>query len=162
MTIIVREISAEQTRPLRQQILRPHYTLEQLQYDGDEDTLAFHVGAFDEEKLIGVSSIFPGIPPIIYESLEIAQSKGDVNVYRIRGVAVLPEYQGQGIGQLMIKAGLDYVDRKAKTNGSSVIWCNARVKAKRFYERLGFEAKGLEFEIPKTGPHYYMERVKSL
>jgi predicted GNAT family N-acyltransferase len=40
-----------------------------------------------------------------------------------------------------------------------MIWCNARLSAVRFYEKLGFETRGDEFDIPDVGPHVVMWRT---
>ena len=37
-----------------------------------------------------------------------------------------------------------------------LLWCNARVPAARFYQRLGWQVVSDEFEIPTAGPHLRM------
>ena len=44
----VRPITAPETRPMRQVVLRPGKTLEELVYPGDDDELCAHLGAFDD------------------------------------------------------------------------------------------------------------------
>jgi hypothetical protein len=46
-----------------------------------------------------------------------------------------------------------------RENGGRYLWCNARLVAVPFYERLGLEAVGPEFDIPGIGPHYVMWRA---
>jgi GNAT superfamily N-acetyltransferase len=58
---------------------------------------------------------------------------------QIEAVRVLEKYRGQQIGQWMIKAAIDY----GKSKGATIIQLTTnkkRLDAKRFYERLGFEA----------------------
>ena len=42
--------------------------------------------------------------------------------------------------------------------GGALVWCNARVPARRFYERAGFVAHGDEWDDPEIGPHVAMWR----
>ena len=46
-----------------------------------------------------------------------------------------------------------------KTNTTKLVWCNARTTACGFYEKLGFEKSGPEFEIPGIGKHFIMIKV---
>ena len=39
-----------------------------------------------------------------------------------------------------------------------LMWCNARVPAVRFYEKLGWAVSGEPFEIPTAGPHVKMTK----
>jgi len=45
-----------------------------------------------------------------------------------------------------------------RAHGGRLLWCNARVVALGFYERLGFVTEGPEFDIHPIGPHYVMTR----
>ena len=45
-----------------------------------------------------------------------------------------------------------------RARGGDLLWCNARVVALGFYERLGFVAEGPEFEIVPIGPHFVMTK----
>lgn len=70
--------------------------------------------------------------------------------WRIRGMAVDPLFQGQGIGQKIVKAMVNYVkDNKP----SDLIWCNARVEALTLYQRFGFSIESEVFMISGSGPH---------
>jgi len=42
--------------------------------------------------------------------------------------------------------------------GGTLVWCNARVPARRFYERAGFTVHGDEWDEPGIGPHVAMAR----
>jgi hypothetical protein len=50
------------------------------------------------------------------------------------------------------------VDHVAE-RGGGLLWCNARVPARRFYERARFSVVGDEWEEPNTGPHLTMWRA---
>lgn len=141
----VRRVRAAATRPMRQQVLRPHQRAEELVYSGDEDAHAGHFAAFVEGALAGVASICPE------GRSNVGVSEG---VWRIRGMAVRPDCRGRGLGAALLEACLDH----ARTHGGSVAWCNARIGARRFYERHGFAVDGDAFEIPDIGVHFVMER----
>jgi GNAT superfamily N-acetyltransferase len=130
-------ISVADTRPLRHAVLRPHESLEYLA--GHELPDAFAVGAFDDEdRLVGVGFISPD---------------GDPGEWRVRGMATEPALRGRGAGTGVLTALVDH----ARARGASRVWCNARVAARAFYERAGFQVVSAEFEVPEIGPHYVME-----
>lgn len=143
--VTVRAIGARETGPLRQEILRPKLTLEQLVYPGDDAPLSAHFGAFDGDRMVGIASV--------YRKDEAGREDGPD--WQLRGMGVLPEYQGTGVGAKLIAATFDH----ARSHGGTRYWCNARVVALGFYERQGLVAIGEEFEVPGVGPHYVMERA---
>lgn len=141
----VRPITAGETRQLRHQVLRPHQAPDELVYPGDEAAESLHVGAFADGRLVGVATVVPGPMPGI----------ADEHAWQVRGMATLPEFRGQGAGSAMLGALVAHVAGR----GGTAIWCNARTPAVRFYEKMGFAAKGGEFLIPVSGPHYMLWRA---
>jgi GNAT superfamily N-acetyltransferase len=135
--LTVREIPVADTRPLRQQILRPHQTLEELA--GHEPAEATAVGAFLHGQLVSVGFVAP---------------EGGAGSWRIRGMATVPEARGRGAGT----AVLDALVTHARERGATRVWCNARTPARSLYERAGFVVASDEFEVPQIGPHFVMER----
>ncbi len=135
----MRAVPLVQTRQLRQTVLRPHETLEQLA--AHEPAGAFAVGAFDGEELIAVGFVAPD---------------GELGGWRVRGMATAPHARGRGAGTLVLEALL----RHATTRGAQRIWCNARTPARSLYERAGLRVVSEPFEIPGTGPHYVMELTR--
>jgi GNAT superfamily N-acetyltransferase len=133
----VREISLEQTRVLRQAVLRPHEAVAELAAHEPAD--GFAVGAFDRDALIAVGFI---------------AADGEAGAWRVRGMATAPHARGQGAGAAVLQALL----RHASAAGASRVWCNARLPARAFYERAGFRVVSEEFEIPRIGAHVVMER----
>jgi len=72
---------------------------------------------------------------------------------KMRQVAVFPEHQKKGIGQLLVVASEGY----AKEEGFKEIVLNARVPAVPFYEKLGYAVDGDMFE--EVGiDHYTMKK----
>lgn len=144
-TVVIRPVLPADVLPLRQQVLRPMQELAECVYPGDNDQLAFHGGAFIGDALVGVVSIFP----------EAGPSGVTEPSYRLRGMAVAPAVQGQGIGRLLLEAVYAYLHAAGFTG---VLWCNARVTAGAFYARMGWERIGEIFELPLIGPHVVMFR----
>ena len=142
---VVNQISAADTLSIRQQVLRPNLVVNQCQFDGDEDESTFHIGAVKNDLVIGIATMMIDHSP---ELTEIAAEQ-----YRLRGMAVLPEYRDQGIGRAILEACLQEVRRR----GYGLFWCNARVTAARFYTAAGFsKTSETTFEIADVGPHFLM------
>jgi len=136
--LVVREVPIAATRPLRQAILRPHQTPEELAEH--EPAGAFAVGAFDGAQLVAVGFVAPD---------------GEPGAWRIRGMATVAHVRGRGVGT----AVLDALVRHALDNGATRIWCNARTPARSLYAQRGFRVVSDEFELPEIGPHVVMERI---
>lgn len=139
---IIKEISAAETRPLRRAILRPHQKAEDLLYTADDDSRSFHLGVRDNAELISVASF-------LYDS---NQDFEDSQQFRIRGMATLPDYRGQGLGMKLLQSGLERI----KSESVKFVWCNARQTAFGFYEKAGFVYFGELFELTGIGPHKVM------
>jgi GNAT superfamily N-acetyltransferase len=132
-------------RPLRRLVLRPHETLADQVYPGDDLPGAAHFAAIEDDgTVIGAASIAPEPYPG-----PGGGSEGDV---RIRGMATEPGARGRGLGGLLLTACLDH----ARQQGARRVWCNARSGVRGFYEREGFAAEGEEFVLPDIGPHFLM------
>ena len=138
--IQIREISAEETYPVRLEVLRKNIPLPYV-FNGDNDSETFHLGAFENEKLIAVSS---------YMKAENENFKG--TQYQLRGMATLQNYQGKGAGKLMIEKAISIL----KLKKTAILWCNARIAAVKFYEKQGFIIFGEKFDVPYIGDHYVM------
>lgn len=77
---------------------------------------------------------------------------GIQNAYQLRGMAVLEEYQGKGVGKIL----LTFAENLAKEKDTQTLWMNARVSALDFYRNSGYKILGEVFEVPGIGPHYVM------
>ncbi len=143
----IRPVTAAETRPLRSAVLRPGQPPESLVYPGDEDPGTFHAGAVQDGEVVGIATVYPEPMPLAPDA--------DVDprrAFRLRGMATRPDLQGTGLGRAVLMRCLEHV----RESGAEVLWCNARVGALGFYERLGFETIGDVFEIDGIGPHYVM------
>lgn len=146
MPIEIREITAQQTRPVRQRVLRPHQRAEELVYPGDDDHDTFHLGAVDEEgDVLAILSMYRHAQPP-------ADAFADPKRWRIRGMASVPEARGTGLGRDLVEHARDRVWSVSR----DPIWCNARENAFGFYQKLGFKVVGDLFEIEGIGPHAVM------
>lgn len=138
MTIEIRSITAEQTLDLRQRVLWPNKSRAALKLFDDETAL--HLGAFQNQSLVGVGSFF--------------SDQDASSVYRLRKMAVEPHRQGHGIARTLIFAACT----KLKTMGVTLIWCDARASAVGFYHKCGFETDRQVFQ--KSGIDYVKARLK--
>lgn len=111
-------------------------------FQGDTDELTFHLGAFVDKKLVSVASFY----------FERNEKFPDTYQYRLRGMATLPEYQGQGLSNALLRTAFPVI----KQNQCTLLWCNAREKAMGFYTKVGFVAHGDSFSIPNIGKHVLM------
>lgn len=151
----VRRVSAHVVRPLRTEILRPGWT-DRLATYPEDDTVAVHLGAFvgGADSPQGVGTIYAEAPPPAHagEIPRWAYPRGAA--WRLRGMATSHAARGTGLGRAVLEACFDVV-REAQ---GRALWCNARIGALDFYQRLGMVTVGPEFDIPEIGPHYVMWR----
>jgi predicted GNAT family N-acyltransferase len=73
---------------------------------------------------------------------------------KLERMAVLPSYRGQGIGRELVKASINF----ATCQNILELRLNAQTQARNFYEKLGFEAYGQEFEEAGI-PHIAMRKL---
>lgn len=136
----VTEVQLEATFDLRRRVLRVHAPDVPVSNPQDDVAGAFHLAVLDhEDVVVAVGSFSP-------------TGEGAV---RLRGMAVEPARQSQGLGGLLLDAA---VDRLTRTGGVTLLWANARLPALAFYERHGFVAVGDPFD--EIGiPHVRVERA---
>lgn len=141
--IAVKPISSGQTIPIRHAVLRAGMPVEACYWDKDDDEGTFHLGGYLNDAHVGVCTFqrepFPD---------------EDKPGYRLRGMAVLPEARGEGIGALMLASGEDRV----RNTGIEEVWCDARIGAAPFYRKYGWETVSGVFEISGAGPHFRMRK----
>jgi ribosomal protein S18 acetylase RimI-like enzyme len=150
----IKAIAPEETLHLRREMLRPDRPIEESIYDGDEARTTQHWGALVDNALVAIASLYPEpLPESVTPPAAVANVEAQ-RFWRLRGMAVSPQFQGQGYGAQLLKHCLHSVAE----HGGSVLWCNARSVAVGFYRGAGFEISGDEFVIPGVGPHYVMLR----
>jgi hypothetical protein len=53
---------------------------------------------------------------------------------------------------------LEFGVAEISRRGGTVVWCKGRVRAGDFYRRHGFVARGEQFHVEPSGPHYVFVR----
>lgn len=132
--MIIKELSWQQTIPIRHQVLWPHKDPSFCKVEGDETGL--HFGAEIDGQFVCVASVYP-----------------HADNARLRKFATLPKYQKQGVGSAMF----EYVLEQSRLNGIKVFWFDARESALAFYRRFGFEAEGERF-YKSDVPYFKMSK----
>ena len=141
--IQIKKILAKETYPIRLSVLRKNIPLP-YEFNGDFEKDTFHLGAFNNDQLIAVSSFMKS---------SNKQFKGFQ--YQLRGMATLEEFQGMGTGKLM----MDHAFKLLGDLKIASLWCNARIVAVPFYEKLGLKTVGEPYDIEFIGPHYVMVKI---
>jgi len=95
------------------------------------------IGAFEEDKMLGCCMLIQTAPGTV----------------RLRQMAVLKNLQGKGVGRALMQ----FAENIARDRGFRRITMHARKTATGFYEKLGYEVNGEEFE-EVTLPHVVMEK----
>jgi predicted GNAT family N-acyltransferase len=137
----IARVDAATIRPLRRAILRPTLPPEASVYDQDDDATTVHLAAYDDSRhLIGCVTVFP-------EALD-----DEPHAWRLRGMAVVDELHGRGVGAALLREAVDAV----RATGAPVLWCEAREAAQGFYAKYGFVGSGDLFNVAVAGPHRHM------
>lgn len=138
--VVIRSVSAAAVRPLRQAILRPHQSVDELIYPGDLESESRHFAAFRGEEMVGIASLYH----------QSAPHDNPLDGWRLRGMATVDAVRGEGIGGQL----LAHCEMHARRHGGQLVWCNARTSALWFYEHFGYMKRGAEFDIAGIGGHY--------
>lgn len=122
ISIKYNELSAEEFILLWETVWGQEPTLEQTKL-AMEHTL-FRVSIFDDDKIIAMARMI-----------------GDMGLdYYIKDVVVRPEYQGIGIGRMLINELLKYINDNGIRGTNIFVELCAMPDKIPFYERFGFDA----------------------
>lgn len=132
-------VSLEEVMSIRQRVLRPNGSISDTIVPADRSEYAAHFAAHLDAEVIGAVSIAPDPCP----------GKKDDNAYRLRGIAVLPQFHGQGIASALITQALAHV----KPSRVQTVWAYARPQCATLLDKFGFVRCGNFFEMEETGPH---------
>lgn len=112
---------------------------ESLEFNGTDDN-AYILVVYEDDKPIGTGRI------II-----------DNNEYLLGRIAVLKEERGKKIGDLVVRKLI----KKSCEMGADKQYVHAQIRAKGFYETLGFNAYGNEY-YEDTIPHISMVHIGTI
>jgi len=129
---------------LRHAELRPGLPEETARFAADDEPGARHFGAFlPEGACVGCASFVPrpwqGAPAL-----------------QLRGMATRADLVRTGVGRALLRFAEE--ELAAERGARPLLWCNARVGAVGFYERLGWTVVSDVFDVPTVGPHRAMLR----
>ena len=114
MNTEIKKIRPEDTYQIRHEVMWSHKSIDFVKIA--DDTEGVHLGLFLEEKLVSIVSLF-------FKN----------HTVQFRKFATLVDYQGRGLGVLLLNHVFQYVENQ----GIKKIWCNARSDKKGFYEKFG-------------------------
>ena len=140
VNLSILNITAENTLPIRQQMLRQGRPLSDCHFDKDKAPSTRHWGAFANEELVGILSAMEN--PLETQPEQMA--------FQFRGMAVIESYQRNGIASKLLIAAEKQLQDEFHPQ---VFWLNARVNAQQLYLHLDYQSTGDVFEIPTVGPH---------
>ncbi|MCO4294524.1 GNAT family N-acetyltransferase [Solitalea sp. MAHUQ-68] len=138
----VKFISVEDTFNLRQQILKPGCALTSCYFPKDNEPETFHLAVVDNNEIVSVGSFNRSSLPFF----------ANTSQYHLKGMATSLSYRGKNAGSTLVKFAMDYLKQK----DVNLLWCNARVTAVGFYQKLGFTIIGDTFEVEGIGLHQTM------
>ena len=122
LTVKYNELSAEEFIELWESVWGQGPSLEQTRL-AMEHTL-FRVSVFDGERIAGMARVI-----------------GDLGLdYYIKDVVVRPEYQGQGIGRMMIQEIMRFINDNGVEGTEIFVELCAMPDKIPFYEKFGFSA----------------------
>ena len=136
-TVTVEDSDADTTYPLWRDVLREGRPVARL----EDPVGTFHLAARTTDgRLVGVVRFSPASCPWRPEAGA---------PWQLRGMATDAAVRGGGAGRALVAEGLARVGAA----GGDLVWCDARVAAVGFYERMGFAVVTEEFDKPEGGPH---------
>ncbi|HLS29555.1 MAG TPA: GNAT family N-acetyltransferase [Flavobacteriaceae bacterium] len=138
----IKQVAVETILPLRRDILRQGFTLDQSRFEGDLNPDSFHLALFDQDEILAIASYV----------FDLSDFSPVEKQYRLRGMAVAANQQNKGFGKAIFQEG----ERLLREKQIPYLWFNARTPAVDFYKKQNCRVLGEEFNIPTAGPHYYM------
>lgn len=145
--IVVKRITADETRVLRHAVLRPDKPASELVYPGED--AGVHFGAVLNDEVVGIATIYREAMPD-----DTDKNRADKS-WRLRGMATAESVRRKGVGSLVLQSCIEHI----AACRDKFLWCNARLNAVDFYKAHGFHVKGELFDMPPIGLHYVMWRA---
>ncbi|QXP52655.1 MULTISPECIES: GNAT family N-acetyltransferase [unclassified Cellulophaga] len=114
--IEIKEITAEETYPLRHEVMYPNHPFEYIKLPKDQE--GKHFAVVHEGKNVTVVSLF-------FED----------SIAQFRKLATLESEQGKGHASRL----LNFIIAYAKEKKAEKLWCNARANKTRYYKKFGLK-----------------------
>lgn len=127
----------QQMLKLRDEILRKPLGLHFSPDEVEKEKSNLHIAAYEDGHMLGCCMLVQEEPQTV----------------RLRQMAVINDNQGKGIGRALMQ----FAENLARDRGNKKITMHARRNAVGFYEKLGYNKVGKEFE-EITIAHYVMEK----
>jgi GNAT superfamily N-acetyltransferase len=153
----VRTIVSEQTHDLRRRVLRNGDPAAQVVWPRDDEQGTMHYGAVIDDRIVAIGTIYRAS---VSENARLEAREAGIDSamhFQFRGMASDANVRGSGAGMAVLQGLIEHV-REA---GGGLLWCNARMAAVGFYEKVGMRVASSEFEIAGVGPHVVMTLVVS-
>lgn len=155
--IYICQITTEQTWAIRHAVLWPDKPLSFNQFPEDDCSYARHFGAFVRSHDDSQPDTHIGVATLYLSTEHESPRSTPTNASYLRQVAICPEWQGAGIGSMILQATF----RVARSHEMGSTWCRAREETLRFYEDNGMRREGSPFEIPgHEGRLYRIMRIR--
>ena len=143
----VEEVPTDEVLVLRMAVLRDGTPSQDPRYAEDDTEGSAHLGIRESGVLIACSTWLPRPWPL---------DQG-APATQLRGMAVAKDLQSQGLGRLLLQAGIT----RAKLLNSTYVWARARDNALYFYERHSFTTVGDQFIDDATGLGHHLVMFKN-
>jgi GNAT superfamily N-acetyltransferase len=146
MTYVVSQVALDDIMQLRVAVLRKGTPATDCNYPEDSIPDVVHLAIIHEGTAVATSTWF----------MKECPEKPSVMAMQLKGMAVADHLQGEGLGALLIDAGVALANER----GAAIVWARARDSAMGFYERLGFVSTGTGFiDGPTAMPHHIVVRT---
>jgi predicted GNAT family N-acyltransferase len=140
----IKQLETKDIQKLRHEILWQHKISDKdcvIDADSFKDT--FHIGAVKNNDVVGTSTFI----------VDKNDKFNTDNQYRLRAMATSYKVRGEGVGKQIIEFA---IEKLKQMNNVEILWCDARLKATGFYEKLGFKTLGDVYHVPNIGQHKLM------
>ena len=141
------EVPTSEVLVLRMSVLRDGTPSQDPRYADDDTEGSVNLGIRESGILVACSTWLPRPWPLD-QSAPATQ---------LRGMAVAKHLQSQGLGNILLQAGIT----RAKAHESTYVWARARDRALYFYERNGFETIGDQFIDEASGLAHHLVMLET-
>lgn len=142
MKIQIKIINSYELHDIRSKVLRNGLDPTMCTFEGDTRINSFHIGAFNNNKILGGVSLIKNN----------CDENGEVGCFQLRGLCVYNEFQNHGIGTKIIHK----IENIITEMNIKYVWMNARESAVKFYLNLGYTNSNKSKIIGNIGLHYML------